>query len=335
MRRLTKFILPIAIILFTNVAFAQDAKFGWPLACTQGENCWVVHHVDVDTAPTATKDYQCGHLTYDGHDGTDIAVRDLKAMQAGISVLSADDGIVMGGRDGVTDGHGTEAEMAAVKQSGRECGNGVLVKHANGWETQYCHMKKGSVVVTPGQEVKKGARLGMVGQSGMAQFPHLHFTVRHNGTVIDPYSGSASSAGCHAGADVRSLWDRPISYDPAMFYAAGFSALPPVYDDLVADASAAEVLPANSPSLLFWFMLYGAQKDDQISFAITDPNGSVFAQSQITQPKNQIRVFRFIGKKPNGASFQTGTYKGSATLTRNVEGKPQVVRTVERQVLVQ
>lgn len=334
MRKSAKIILSFVIFLFVKPALAEEQRFGWPLACTQGENCWVVHHVDVDTAEKSTKDYQCGRLTYDGHDGTDIAVRDLKAMQAGVNVLSADAGIVAGARDGVTDGHGTEAEMSAARQSGRECGNSVLIKHTNGWETQYCHMKKGSIAVTPGQEVKKGDLLGMIGQSGLAQFPHLHFTARHNGTVIDPYSGSEASAGCHAGADAYALWDRPISYDPVMFYAAGFSAQPPVYDDLLIDATAAEALPANSPSLVFWFMLYGTQKDDAISFSITDPSGNIFAENTIKQPKDQIRVFRFIGKKPTSSSFQTGTYKGRATLTRDVDGKPQVVRVVERSVLL-
>ena len=83
-------------------------------------------------------------------------------------------------RDGVAD--------FAPFRRGQDCGNGVLVDHGDGWETQYCHMKQGSVRVTSGDAVGAGAVLGQIGQSGMAAFPHLHLSVRHNADKIDPFA---------------------------------------------------------------------------------------------------------------------------------------------------
>ena len=56
--------------------------------------------------------------------------------------------------------------------------------------------------------VKRGHRLGDVGYSGMAEFAHVHFEVRKNGKVLDPFTGRAQStapvksAACKAAA----LW---------------------------------------------------------------------------------------------------------------------------------
>jgi D-3-phosphoglycerate dehydrogenase len=47
--------------------------------------------------------------------------------------------------------------------AGRECGNGVVIAHEDGWETQYCHMRRGSVAVQPGERVARGQTLGLVG----------------------------------------------------------------------------------------------------------------------------------------------------------------------------
>ncbi len=58
----------------------------------------------------------------------------------------------------------------------RECGNGVVIAHAGGWETQYCHMAQGGLAVKPDQPVTTGQTLA-VGLSGLTEYPHLHFTV--------------------------------------------------------------------------------------------------------------------------------------------------------------
>ena len=63
----------------------------------------------------------------------------------------------------------------------RNCGNGVVIRHADGWETQYCHLRRGSVQVAEGDRVEAGEPLGLVGMSGEANFPHVHLSVRRDG----------------------------------------------------------------------------------------------------------------------------------------------------------
>ena len=87
-------------------------------------------------------------------------------------------------------------EYSAPFVTGKECGNGVAIEDEGGRETQYCHMRKGPVLVKAGDKVGTGTKLGLVGQSGMADFPHVHHSVRHNGTKIDPLEPD-SAATCN------------------------------------------------------------------------------------------------------------------------------------------
>jgi hypothetical protein len=63
-------------------------------------------------------------------------------------------------------------------------GNVVFVKHRNGHETVYAHLSKVNVRV--GQRVAQGDAIGMVGATGWATGPHLHFEFRVNGVHQDP-----------------------------------------------------------------------------------------------------------------------------------------------------
>ena len=60
--------------------------------------------------------------------------------------------------------------------------------------------RRHSVRVRPGQTVSAGTPLGRVGLSGATVFPHLHFTVRHKGAIIDPFAFGAAAESCGGGA---------------------------------------------------------------------------------------------------------------------------------------
>ena len=71
---------------------------------------------------------------------------------------------------------------------GSKSGYYVRVKHANGYYSEYKHLKKGTTLVDKKQLVAKGQRLGYMGESGNAQGVHLHLAVRPNlKTYTDPY----------------------------------------------------------------------------------------------------------------------------------------------------
>ncbi|MDX1541463.1 MAG: M23 family metallopeptidase, partial [Geminicoccaceae bacterium] len=163
------------MILITGAASAEPPSLTLPLICTPGEDCWPVRYVDHDPGPGG-RDYRCGPETGDGHQGTDIAIRDLRAMADGVEVVAAAAGTVIGIRDGESDlspGQRTRPAMA-----GRHCGNGVRLDHGGGWTSQVCHLRRGSVRVALGDRVEAGDPLGLVGLSGATSFPHLHFGVQ-------------------------------------------------------------------------------------------------------------------------------------------------------------
>ena len=171
-----------------------------PLACELGRSCEIQQYVDHDPS-TAARDYQCGTLSYDGHNGTDFRLPTRSAQRAGVNVLAAADGVVARVRDGMEDI--ARAATGAPAVGNRLCGNGVVISHADGWETQYCHLAQHSVRVRPGQRLSAGTPLGQVGLSGATVFPHLHFTVRHKGAIVDPFAFGAPADSCGGGAP---LW---------------------------------------------------------------------------------------------------------------------------------
>lgn len=69
----------------------------------------------------------------------------------------------------------------------RDCffsGTTVIVHHGGDLYTAYFHLSRATV--KPGEDVKRGARLGHVGATGRATAPHLHFAVHAAGKYVDP-----------------------------------------------------------------------------------------------------------------------------------------------------
>jgi murein DD-endopeptidase MepM/ murein hydrolase activator NlpD len=62
----------------------------------------------------------------------------------------------------------------------------VKVDHGGGIYTLYAHMVSGSQTVSVGQFVNAGDSLGIVGQTGYASVPHLHFEVYAGGSRVNP-----------------------------------------------------------------------------------------------------------------------------------------------------
>ena len=77
-------------------------------------------------------------------------------------------------------GHGTVT--AAGFESGY--GNLVSIRHANGYTSYYGHLSK--ILVRPGQRVSQSDLVGLVGATGLATGPHLHYGITRNGAWADP-----------------------------------------------------------------------------------------------------------------------------------------------------
>lgn len=71
-------------------------------------------------------------------------------------------------------------------------GNYVILQHADGLRTLYAHLM--TWTVKPGEAVKRGQLVGLVGSTGNSTGPHTHFEVRVDNTPVDPMQFLAEDA---------------------------------------------------------------------------------------------------------------------------------------------
>ncbi len=309
-------LLPLSIVAAALALAAPAATQGTaprlalPIACMPGTDCFVQNGFDHDPGPAA-KDHRCTSATYDGHDGIDIRVPTRIAMRRGVSMLASAAGTVKAVRAG-------EAERAlgdGERPVGRECGNGVLLSHPGGWETQYCHMATGSVRVRPGQTLAAGEPLGRVGLSGWTQFPHAHLTVRHNGKAVDPFTGGA------AACNVRGvpLWTPTAT---AALAASGPQVINSGFADRAVTAEEVEeggiARPTRtSPGLTAYARVIGLEAGDVMTVALIGPDGGEMARTATPSlDRAKAQYMLVVGKRLRTAAWPGGRYRLRATVTR-------------------
>ena len=299
-------------------AAAGTPSLSLPIACTIGSDCWAFQYFDHDPGPGA-RDYACGARSYDGHTGTDFALRDTAQIEQGVRVLAAAAGTVRAVRDGMADRLYEPADRAALQ--GNDCGNGVAVTHGDGWETQYCHLRRGSVRVRPGQTIDAGETLGTVGLSGRTQFPHVELVVRHENQVIDPFTGTASGTEC--GTDAKSLWSAraraALDYSPVDILAVGVTGTMPSVEKAKAGLLAASTVSAGSPLLAAWATLVGVKEGDSLRLSLIAPDGRVVVSKEDRLSRTQIFYFSFVGDRARSA-WPAGDYVARVELTRPGSG---------------
>jgi murein DD-endopeptidase MepM/ murein hydrolase activator NlpD len=105
---------------------------------------------------------EVGPLSPRGHAGIDVAA------PMGTPILAMDDGEVM------------RSDFAHGAYGGL-----VIVAHASGYETWYAHLSRLSV--EPGDQVTRGEQVGRMGSTGMSTGSHLHFEVRQDGALVNPF----------------------------------------------------------------------------------------------------------------------------------------------------
>ena len=297
-------------------------RFALPIRCTPGQDCFIQNYVDRDNGP-GKLDYHCGSLTYDGHTGTDFRLRDLAAMQRGYAVIAAAPGRVVASRDGEPDMLLAERGKENIK--GREAGNGVRIDHGKGWETQYSHLKKGSVVVHPGDWVETGQRLGDVGLSGQTEFPHVDFTLRKDGQRLDPFARYPDETldtppRCdHTNTPEEGLWlaetARQLSYQATGLLNEGFATEAPTpYKAQQGDYHSPR-LSTNSPMLVYWFEAFGLQKDDEVILSLAYQQ-KVFAEKRNIVSKPLAVAFAFTGGNRPQQGWPAGEYQGQIRILR-------------------
>jgi murein DD-endopeptidase MepM/ murein hydrolase activator NlpD len=134
-------------------------------------------------------------FAYNGHDGWDYA-----AAPPDLALAAADGQVVFAGN--ADDNCNTRA---------------VIVDHGNGYRTLYWHLARVDAAI--GDRVARGQPVGMIGSSGCATGPHLHFGVQFLGRNTDPYGWCSAEpdpwAYNPAGSASSWLWiDRPSPCNP-------------------------------------------------------------------------------------------------------------------------
>ena len=78
------------------------------------------------------------------------------------------------------------AFCGTVKKTGEDkiAGKYILLSHADGLETFYCHCSE--IIAPVNAVIRRGETIALVGSTGMSTGPHLHFEVRINGLKYDP-----------------------------------------------------------------------------------------------------------------------------------------------------
>jgi murein DD-endopeptidase MepM/ murein hydrolase activator NlpD len=85
-------------------------------------------------------------------------------------------------------------------------GNVVMVAHRNQNMTVYAHLSR--INVKRGQRVSQSDVIGLVGSTGWATGPHLHFEFRVNGVHHDPLTIAQKSEAVPVTAKGRPIFNR-------------------------------------------------------------------------------------------------------------------------------
>ena len=308
------------LLCATDYAQAAPIRFSLPVRCIVGSSCFIQNYFDHD-ATAGYQDYYCGHLTYDGHTGTDFRLRDLAAMRTKVAVLAAAPGTVVGVRN-------TEPDISVKKRSkaalnGKDAGNGVRIDHGDGWATQYSHLLQGSVRVQAGQQVARGDLLGFVGLSGNTEFPHLDFSVSKAGKAVDPFNPE----GAACGANPPTLWlpsDLPaLHYQDTGVLIAGFSTTTPERDQAEDGRYAHTAIPDTAEMIFFWAELFGVRKNDRITTVLYGPDLRQLLIHEELVTGNKAIVFSTVGRRRGVTSWPKGVYSAVVRLLR--DGKIHIV----------
>ena len=296
----------LTICLSVLSSFSKPIVLNWPLACNINENCFIQQYMDIDESE-GILDFSGGAITYNGHKGTDIRLTTLKAMNKGVNVLSSAKGKVIGIRNNISDKF-IRTNQDRVNLKGKDCGNGVLVSHRNGWETQYCHMKKGSIVVKMGQMVSAGEILGEVGLSGLTQFPHLHISIRKDGKKVDPFSLGAN------------LWNKKLKdkliYQATQIINLGFSDIALTMTQIESGVFQDFIPSSSSSSLLAYVRVINLRKGDRVRLIFTMSNEKIISKTFKLIKRNKAQQMYFIGKRRPSSGWNKGLIKVEVQVIR-------------------
>jgi hypothetical protein len=317
--------LAAALALLAGGA-AAETRLSLPVGCAPGVTCTVQQYVDVDPGPGAA-DFRCGHLSYDGHEGTDFRPR----IGEDVAVLAPADGRVLRVRDGEPDRVFGEENRVP---SDRACGNGLVIDHGD-LETMLCHLRPGSVAVRPGDTVRRGEVVGVVGSSGWADFSHVELKVTRGGETLDPFTAAAPGA-LACGATGATLWTEEaaatlLEAPSAFVVAAGFHTGPvtiPMIENGETAAPGGGTIPAGAEALVAYGVVAGIRAGDEQRVVLEGPGVAI--DNAVPAERNRAQEMRFAGQR-----YREGLPAGTYTLRYEVRRAGAVLSAATAVLTVQ
>lgn len=290
-------------------------RLSLPIDCTLGEDCFIQNYVDMEPGADA-KDFTCGPLAYNNHQGTDFRLRNRAALERPFAALATAPGKIVQVINNRPDHGFEEGAYTAL-----DCGNAVMIDHGEGWMSQYCHLAEGSVSVRNGQTVERGQPIGDIGSSGGTSFPHLHYAIRIHNATIDPFVGVSPTA-CDA-AEAVPLWKpgTPIFY--AESAVLGFGATRDFPNLEAMENGTLGALPEGETGFFYiWAHVMGVKAGDTLRFLAFAPGGKLLANERFAITETKTIFSANIGVEPADGDFTTwppGTYEGRMALYRGSE----------------
>ncbi len=107
-----------------------------------------------------------------------------RGFSAPVGANAGHEGIDVLGTEGTPVRASAAGKVIFAGQGPEEYGLTVIVYHSGRWTTTYSYLSK--ITVKEGDKVKAGERIGLVGQTGLASEPQLHFEIRRNKLALDP-----------------------------------------------------------------------------------------------------------------------------------------------------
>jgi hypothetical protein len=143
----------------------------------------------------------------------------------GAEVLAVADGKVVGTRNDLDDQKPGKLPDPSTVSIDTVNGNHIVLDIGGGYFAFYAHLQKNSVTVHVGDQVKKGAVLGKLGNSGNTSGPHLHFHIMTGPSVLGsdgvPYvidtfnlAGQIDIAAFDAAPDLTGNWGKGLLSKP-------------------------------------------------------------------------------------------------------------------------
>lgn len=267
-------------------------KFRLPIGGVPNVDWSILNYVDLDPGEGFT-DYRGGNYTYHTHDAIDFMLPNFAAMDRGVPVYAAADGVVNRVVDGQFD------RNTSCQGPGE---NFVLLDHGDGWQTNYAHFRMNTIAVSPGQSVAAGDFLGYVGSSGCSTDAHLHFVVWHHEVPVETYldpdrywlpGETVPYAGDTPGVLDFGLTDAPVT-------TALLKERPP--DRYV-------FAPASGQTPRFWARVHGLPPGTELTVRWYQPNGALFGAPQTTVLTQELRYDPFTAVRGLSPASPQGAWQ--------------------------